>query len=300
MTDTDLAGIFVSVCLLTYNRAGSLRRSVDSLLNQSHTNLELIINDNCSTDGTENVGREYERRDRRVRYFRNPKNVGYTGNQNLALERASSEYVALVHDGDIYDPDLLLKWLRALERHSSAALAFNALNRLDEHGAVVKTYTHPYQELVPGRLLLEEMLCRPDSPIFGIVMVRKSKIVEAGLFDVSLVWLSDVDMWMRLLLRSDAAYVSEALVSIAPREKNHPVRIGNWDIMLERERIYNENFRRHFDRRSVVGGDLARRMKRMLARERLIWLLWCLRRGRFCAFLNGVKYCIQHRPLRRE
>ncbi len=300
MTDSDLAGIFVSVCLLTYNRAASLRRSIDSLLSQSHTNLELIINDNCSSDYTENLGREYERRDRRVRYFRNSKNVGYTGNQNLALERASSEYVALVHDGDIYDSNLLLKWLRALQRHSSAALAFNALNRLDEHGIVVRTYTHPYKELVPGRALFEEMLCRPDSPIFGIVMVRKSKILEAGHFDVSFVWLSDVDMWLRLLLRSDAAYVSEALISIAPREKAHPVRIGNWDIMLERESIYNKNFHRHLDGRSAVGSDLARRMKRMLARERLIWMLWCLRRGRVGAFLNGVKYCIQQPLLRRE
>jgi glycosyltransferase involved in cell wall biosynthesis len=300
MANTELACVPVSVCLLTYNRAVSLRRSIDSLLNQSHDNFELIINDNCSTDSTESLGREYERRDRRVRYFRNSENLGYTGNQNLALERAAFEYVALVHDGDIYDSDLILKWLQVLRRHPSAALAFNALNRLDEYGVVVKTYTHPYQELVPGRALLEEMLCRPDSPIFGIVMVRKSKILETGPFDPSFVWLSDVDMWMRLLRRSDAAYVSEALIGIAPREKGHPVRIGNWDIMLERERIYNKNLVRHLDGSSTVARDLPRKMKRMLARERLIWMLWCIRRGHVGTFLKGVRYCFHNPLIRRE
>ncbi|MBK8476790.1 MAG: glycosyltransferase family 2 protein [Opitutaceae bacterium] len=185
---------FVSICLLTYKRASVLPRSLDSLLAQTHGNFELIINDDRSPDETEQVCREYERRDRRIRYFRNETNLRYAGNQNAALARAKSDLVAIVHDGDVYRPDLIERWTRALMEQPSAALVFNALEAMDENGVVQRVYRNNYPPLIAGRILLAEMLLRPDSPIFGIVMVRKSCLQAVGPFDTTIPTLADVDV----------------------------------------------------------------------------------------------------------
>ena len=223
----------VSVCLLTYKRAAILPRSLDSLLAQTHSDFELIINDDCSPDGTEAVCREYARRDHRVRYFRNAHNLRYAGNQNAAVLRATTDYVAMVHDGDVYRRDMLRRWTEALHEHAKAALVFNAADRLDAAGRVVGIYRHDsYADVTPGGRMLDEMLSTDSSPICGIVMLRRTRVLEAGPFDPRLPMLADVDMWMRLLLRNDVAYVPEPLYAIAPREPGHHINYENWRVPL--------------------------------------------------------------------
>lgn len=283
---------FVSVCLLTYKRAHMLSATIESILRQTHGYFELIINDNNSPDHTAEVARNYAHRDPRVRYCRNETNLGYAGNQNAAITRAAADYVAILHDGDIYRADLLEKWTRALCQQPSAALVFNALEKMDLDGKVTHVYRHPYGPLIRGRDLLTEMLARPDSPIFGIVMVRRSCVKSVGPFRLALPWLADVDMWMRLLARYDAAYVAEPLIKVAAHEKDHPIRIGNWRIRQEHELIYALNLPKAFPEIATAEARRARgRTVRMLWGQRLFWLAWCLRHGRFKSLFEGLTYC---------
>ena len=91
------------------------------------------------------------------------------------------------------------------------------------------------------------MLSTDSSPIWGIVMLRRTRVLEAGPFDPRLPVLADVDMWMRLLLRNDVAYVPEPLYAIAPREPGHHNGYDNWRIPEEHELIWALNFRRRSD-----------------------------------------------------
>jgi hypothetical protein len=234
----------VSLCLLTYKRASVLPRTLDLLLAQSHENFELIINDDCSPDNTEEVCREYERRDSRVRYFKNKKNLRYAGNQNAALCRAGTDYVGIVHDGDVYRPDMVEQWTRALVEYPRAALVFNATSSLDERGNVAMVYRHPYPAIMPGRQLLREMLQQWTSPIFGIVMIRRAFAMAAGPFDPRLPLLGDIDMWMRLLRQHDVAYVNEPLFAAYPRESDHTNTFRNVGVLAELELILALNYRR--------------------------------------------------------
>jgi len=280
----------VSICLLTYNRGHLLPATIDSLLAQTHTNFELIINDDRSPDNTEEICREYARRDPRVRYFKNPVNLRYAGNQNAALLRASSEYVAIVHDGDIYRSDLIEKWTRALVEQPTAALVFNSLEGMDESGQVNFVYRHPYGPLVPGRELFDDMITRADSPIFGIVMVRRSCVMEVGPFDPRISTLADVDMWMRLLLRFDAAYIAEPLLRVAPREVGHHNTSANWKVRAQHELIYALNSARRHDDDPGTVADLRSQIAPMIWRQRIRGLLYCLRKGKFRAFTEGVAF----------
>ena len=255
----------VSACLLTYKRASVVPRTIADLLQQTFHDFELIINDDNSPDDTEAVCREFEHRDPRVRYFRNDRNLRYAGNQNVAVERSRGKYVAFIHDGDRYSPQLLERWVAAMEACPDAALVFNAVNVLDRDGNVARSYDHGYAPCTPGRDFYDHMLTTIHSPIFGIVMVRRDAIVAAGPFDLSFPILADVDMWFRLLLRGDVAYVPERLYSIYPREADHPNARVNWRIRAELARIY----RMACDRRHGRGSPAWRQVRRQVDRALL-------------------------------
>src|SRR5712691_5136466 len=91
----------VSAVLTTYNRAASLSVTLDSILAQTFSDFELIVSDDCSSDDTTAVVQDYIRRDRRVRYRRNEKNLKMPGNLNAAIAEATGEYIANLHDGDV-------------------------------------------------------------------------------------------------------------------------------------------------------------------------------------------------------
>ena len=83
----------VSICITTYNRAGTLQQTLESVLAQRFDDFELIISDDCSTDETEDIVRSYESKDKRVRYFRNQHNLKMPGNLNAAIQHAQGEYI---------------------------------------------------------------------------------------------------------------------------------------------------------------------------------------------------------------
>ncbi|MCK9401170.1 MAG: glycosyltransferase family 2 protein [Bacteroidales bacterium] len=246
----------VSVCLLTYNRAKYLPSTLDTILAQSLRDFELIISDNCSTDNTLQVCLEYAKKDSRIRYRRNERNLGMTGNLNACIADASGEYIADLFDGDLYDPTLLEKWTRALDAYPQAAFVFNANCELDINGNKRKINREPLPECFLGHILLEGIFFkrwRFGSPVFGTVMARSSVYKDVGFFDQRFGFFSDVDMWMRLAERYYVAYINEPLISlpsknIVPREFTLPF----WEEQRTLERIFWEARLRHYHGRYLL------------------------------------------------
>ncbi|HME71468.1 MAG TPA: glycosyltransferase family 2 protein, partial [Myxococcota bacterium] len=167
----------ISVVLTTYKRAHLLARTIDSILVQTNPDFELIVSDNCSPDNTEEIGRKYEALDSRVRYRRNNQNLLMPGNLNAGIREAQGEYVANLHDGDVYDARLLEKWAGALDTYPSAAFVFNAYRSLDELENETKIDREPLPPCFPGTLLLEKIYFRRwrfNSPVWGTVMARRT------------------------------------------------------------------------------------------------------------------------------
>jgi glycosyltransferase involved in cell wall biosynthesis len=275
---------FVTIALLTYNRAKTIGRSIDSLLAQTHKNFELVINDDCSTDDTRDVCMSYVARDSRVRYVSNASNVRYARNQTAAMNRATAEYVAIVHDGDVYRKDLIEKWVRGLMQHQTAAIVFNDYEYFDS------SYVQrlPLPELVPGRRLFDAMLINECWWIFGIVMVRRSCVSVVGKFDERLPTLADLDMWLRLLWKYDAVYVPEPLLRIAPRESVHHNRPFNWDIQRQMDYIQWVNLARS---RPAGHQDRDRLLKVVdlnILRRALVIVAWAFRKGNVLAMIRGI------------
>jgi glycosyltransferase involved in cell wall biosynthesis len=116
----------LTVLLPTFNRAASLARTIDSVLEQTHGELELLISDNASADETRTVCERYAQRDRRVRYVRQPENLGPIGNFNWLLAHANSEFVLMLADDDWLDPDYLERCLAIIEDDPSLTIVTGA------------------------------------------------------------------------------------------------------------------------------------------------------------------------------
>lgn len=269
----------VSICLTAYNRCGLIGRTIESLLAQDYGDFELLIWDDASDDGTEEVCRRYEQGDRRVHYHRNATNLGMPGNLNAAIAAAHGEFVANLHDGDVYRPDLLRTWRRALVQQDDAAFVFNALEALDSSGAVVRAYTHPFGPRLERMQLVAYMLERFDSPVWGAVMARRECYDREGLFDARFGFIADVEMWMRLNLKYAVAYVDQPLIGIAPVDPNRPWAFVNWFRESALIAIHEEIAEKYYSDRA----ELARYRRRLRRRRdrRWLWLVGaCIKRRR--------------------
>lgn len=129
----------LSVGLPVYNGEEYLPQALDALLAQTFTDFELVVSDNASTDGTAEICRDYARRDPRIRYVRQPVNIGIDPNHWFLAEQARGRYFKWASHDDLYAPDLLRVCVEALERHPEAVLAHAGDALIDEQGEIIET-----------------------------------------------------------------------------------------------------------------------------------------------------------------
>jgi glycosyltransferase involved in cell wall biosynthesis len=125
----------VTIGISTYNRAdGYLKEALASALAQSYPNLEIVVSDNCSSDGTEALVESFA--DPRIRYFRQEVNIGANNNFNFCLEQARGEYFLLLHDDDLIDPDFITACMDAAGHTTHAGLIRTGTRVIDAAGNV--------------------------------------------------------------------------------------------------------------------------------------------------------------------
>lgn len=123
--------IQVDVLLATYNGEKYLKCQLDSILNQTHKNIRLLINDDCSTDNTRVILKEYEEKDDRIKVKYNEKNLGYVKNFEDLLKRVENKYFALSDQDDFWKEEKIEKSLNKL-LEEDADLVFTDLEPVDE------------------------------------------------------------------------------------------------------------------------------------------------------------------------
>lgn len=242
----------VSVVLVTYNRSRALADTIDTLLSQTFSDFEMIVCDDCSPDDTEEVVRGYQQHDSRIFYRRNERNLRMPENMNAGIRQARGEYIANLHDGDLYHPHLLEKWKSALDRNPGAAFVFNQYVTLTPDGDA-RIDKEDLPEVFSGSRLLEEVYFRRwrfGSPVWGTVMARRSAYEDVGLFDARFGFLADVDMWLRLAENYDVAYVAEPLIRIISHDKL-PQQFMLDDEASLLHRMFWESRMRHYQDRKI-------------------------------------------------
>ena len=230
----------VSICLTTYHRAAVLPQTLDSILAQRYGDFELIISDDCSPDETAEICRQYELKDKRVKYYRNDTNLRMPGNLNAAIQKAKGEYIANLHDGDVYRPDLIAKWKTALDAVPTASFVFNAYEVIARNGTM-SISCEPFDGQTPRYYIAQHHFRTLTSCVWGTVMARASAYKKAGAFNPAYGFISDVDMWLKLAHDHDVAYVAEPLITLTPREPNHPFAYHSWQHLFWQFAIYKKH-----------------------------------------------------------
>jgi len=133
---SDLAYPSVTIGIPTYNRADSyLKEAVESGLNQTYPNIEIIISDNCSSDNTEMVVKAFT--DIRIRYHRHDVNIGANNNFNFCLKQATGDYFLLLQDDDLIDDDFIEVCIKAANYSANIGIIRTGTRVIDSDGKVI-------------------------------------------------------------------------------------------------------------------------------------------------------------------
>lgn len=189
----------VTVYIPTYNRLELLKRAVKSVQDQTYQNLEIIIVDDCSTDGTQEYLTQLAAEDQRVRYFFKEKNSGACVSRNIAIENAKGEFITGLDDDDYFLKDRIsefIKYIDLLEKN-----VFIYTNYLD-HSILGNSKTTILKRFCKNKITKEDLLYFNS---VGNQIFVKTETLRKVFFDVNMPAWQDLSTWYSLLNNGKSA-----------------------------------------------------------------------------------------------
>jgi len=203
----------ITVCIPAFNASTTIIATIKSVLNQSYSNFELYVVDNCSNDTTYQLAQSIQ--DTRLTVLQNESNVGMAGNFNKCLELVQGEYFKLLCADDLICPDFLESHLEAFLKNPEVVLTASARAVIDSRNKVLMVRKYSKQnQLVRGLAAIKKTIRSGGNPIGepSAVMIRSSAISKVGQFIPDNAYALDLDYWLRLLLHGDL-YIFEKPMS---------------------------------------------------------------------------------------
>ncbi|TAJ49547.1 MAG: glycosyltransferase family 2 protein [Herbiconiux sp.] len=206
----------VSVVIPAYNNADFIAETIESVLAQTFTDFELIIADHSSTDDTKAIIERYAD-DPRVTILTTPAGGGAPRNWNRVTEAAQGEYIKLVCGDDLVYPDNLRLQLQAIETDPSVTMVASPRDIIDARGAVVISNRGlgGLTGTTPGAAAVRRTVAAGTN-LFGepgCVLIRRSTLVEIGLWDPRFPYLIDEATYARVLLQGSLVTVDVPLAA---------------------------------------------------------------------------------------
>jgi glycosyltransferase involved in cell wall biosynthesis len=208
----------VSVFLPTYNQEEYIGEAIESALEQDYENIEIVIGDDHSQDGTWEIVTKYEREHpEKIVAFRNDENLGITGNCNQVLQRCSGKYIVFHAGDDVFLPNKINKQVKVLESNSNCNFCYHNSENFDSDTGERIERLNGHGEEIPRRedsiSVARSILKQQNSFIPSVsVMLRNNTIARSG-FDERVSVVSDWLMWVTYLIENggDVVYIDEVL-----------------------------------------------------------------------------------------
>jgi glycosyltransferase involved in cell wall biosynthesis len=186
----------VSVIIPTYNQARLLKRTVESVLNQTYPNIEVVVVDDGSTDGTseviDNIIKDLRFKNKKIIYIRQ-ENKGGTSARNTGFMASKGEYINFLDHDDLFFPEKIEKQLKVLFNYHKAGLVHCGYHRIDKDGKLIDIINYLPEGNVKKKIVLGCFLWS------GAPLIRRECFEKVGLFDET-VYSSDADMWVRIAM----------------------------------------------------------------------------------------------------
>jgi glycosyltransferase involved in cell wall biosynthesis len=200
----------VSVVITTYNRANLIARSIQSVLNQSYSDFEIIVVDDGSDDDTEAAVWRFT--DEALRYIRLEGNKGPGAARNMGIQKCRGRFIAFQDSDDEWLPEKLEKHMRIFKEHMpGVGFVYSDMRRILKDGT---TIYHKSPTLVPGDLI------NPASQFYQVHMlgiqstvIKKECFEYVGYFDERFRCFEDLELFLRLSRHYDHYHIREPLVN---------------------------------------------------------------------------------------
>lgn len=206
----------VSIIIPTYNRSDMLDRLLESVINQTYKNFEVIVVDDNSNniEAYKKVVDKYSKAINEFTYYRNAENKGAPYCRNLGIKKSKYELLAFVDDDDEWLPDKLKLQVKKIINNPKIGLVYTWTNAVDEKYNVL----YEYKYSIKGNALYEILKkCFIPSPS---VMVKKTVFDKTGLFDESFPSCQDWDMWTRIFAEGYHCDVVKKVVTLYHKHEN--------------------------------------------------------------------------------
>lgn len=202
MQDLDLTQPLVSVVIATYNMGQYLPKAVDSILQQTWNNLEVIVVDDGSTDNTPDVMQRYSN-DSRVNFIRNP-NQGQPKAKNCGINNTKGDFIAFCDADDFWEKNKL-EIQMPLFANPKVGVVYSEVSFIDENN---NPFTKNQHEVRHSGKITDQMLIENFVP-FGTSVIRRKCIDNNGIFDEEFRMGIDWDLWLRYSLDWEFMYAPE-------------------------------------------------------------------------------------------
>ncbi|MBN1384712.1 MAG: glycosyltransferase [Elusimicrobia bacterium] len=195
----------VSVIMNCFNGSKYLREAIDSIYAQTYKDWEIIFWDNASTDDSPEIAGSY---DNKLKYFRGENTVALGQARNLALEKASGEYITFLDCDDLWLPEKLEKQIAIFEKDEDVNFIHSNLFVLDH---IKNSETVAYKKEQPQGYIFEKALA--DYAIAIVTTMVRKKVLDQldELFDSNLNYASDYDLFLRIFYKTEVKYLNESL-----------------------------------------------------------------------------------------
>ncbi len=231
----------VSVCINAYNAEKFILKTVNSAINQTYKNLQIIVVDDCSTDSTYDIIKSIN--DERVEVYQTPFNGHISFANNEALKYVKGDYVAHLDADDLWAEDKIEKQISFLEKNPEYGACFTHAEIIDENDNIAdesQEYFRKIYEFENGsqaeiyRHFFDNAnkLCHPSS------LIKTEIIKMIGNHDASMLYLHDFDYWMRLLTFTPIYIIPERLTLVRRHSDN------NSEMNEEKWNAHNTEFAR--------------------------------------------------------
>jgi glycosyltransferase involved in cell wall biosynthesis len=225
----------VSVLMPSYNCARYLPLAIGGVLSQSYSDLELIIIDDCSTDGSREVAAEWSRSDDRVVTVFHDKNRGLSAARNTALASSSGTVIALCDADDIWSPEKLGTQVEQLRKHPEVGVIHSDSLIIDADGTPTgqrfSSLLHGRHQKCSGELYNE--LCLRNFICNSTVVLRRECLEYAEGFDERLRSLEDWVCWARIAKEYLFCYIEDVLI----RYRVHQTSLSMNEGAMARNRV---------------------------------------------------------------
>lgn len=230
----------VSVCIPVYNSERTIKTTIESILNQTYKELEIIIVDNCSSDNTWQIINSFF--DTRIKKYRNETNIGMVRNWNKCLEYTTGKYIHFLCGDDILTPNCIERKVCLADTDESITLVFSASQVINESDEIVLE-RRQFKEscVVDGRKLASKSFRTKN--LYGEpsnVLFRKCILDKNFSFSINMLYAIDWEMWLRLSVIGSVGYINEPLMKYRISKSNATSNFSVKKIIAD-DRIFTKN-----------------------------------------------------------